>query len=101
MLRRTSSRQASPSRRKTTTAPRPLFQPGQPMTAHWGLPDPAAVEGDEVTRIMAFRQTFRELENRIKIFVSLPLHSLDRLKLQKSLNEIGQVRLGDAKRADA
>ena len=74
--------------------------PGQPMTAHWGLPDPAEVEGDEVARIMAFRQTFRELENRIKIFVSLPLNSLDRLKLQKSLNEIGQARLDDAGRAD-
>lgn len=73
--------------------------PGQPMTAHWGLPDPAAVEGDEVVRIMAFRQTFRELENRIKIFVSLPLNSLDRLKLQKSLDEIGLMRTQTADRA--
>ncbi len=66
--------------------------PGQPMTAHWGVPDPAAVEGDEVTRMMAFRQVFRELQNRIQIFVSLPLGSLDRLKLQRQLDEIGRAR---------
>lgn len=66
--------------------------PGQPMTAHWGVADPAAVEGDEVTRLMAFRTAFRELENRIKIFVSLPLASIDRLKLQRELDRIGQTR---------
>ena len=59
--------------------------PGQPMTAHWGVPDPAAVEGDELTCLTAFRTAFRELENRIKIFVSLPFDSLDRLKLQVDL----------------
>lgn len=69
--------------------------PGQPMTAHWGVPDPAAVEGDEVTRMMAFRQAFRELQNRIQIFVSLPLGSLDRLKLQRQLDEIGRSRVGE------
>ena len=69
--------------------------PGQPMTAHWGVPDPAAVEGDEVTRMMAFRQAFRELQNRIQIFVSLPLNSLDRLKLQRQLDEIGRARVGE------
>lgn len=63
--------------------------PGQPMTAHWGMLDPAAVEGDEVARMMAFRMAFRELENRLKIFVALPLVSLDRLKLQRELNRIG------------
>lgn len=67
---------------------------GQPMTAHWGAPDPAVVPGDEVAKMMAFRQAFRELENRIKIFVSLPLASLDRLKLQQQLDAIGQVRVG-------
>jgi arsenate reductase len=67
--------------------------PGQPMTAHWGVPDPAAVEGDELTRLTAFRTAFRELENRIKIFVSLPFDSLDRLRLQKRLDEIGRVQL--------
>jgi len=66
--------------------------PGQPTTAHWGVADPAAVEGDEITRLSAFRAAFRELENRIKIFVSLPLASLDRLKLQRELDRIGKTR---------
>ena len=70
--------------------------PGQPMTAHWGIEDPAAVEGDELTCLTAFRTAFRELENRIKIFVSLPFDSLDRLKLQKRLDEIGRVQLSEA-----
>ena len=64
--------------------------PGQPMSAHWGLPDPAAVEGDEITRMQAFRDAFRALENRIKIFVNLPFAQLDSIKLQRHLNEIGQ-----------
>jgi arsenate reductase len=67
--------------------------PGQPMTAHWGVADPAAVEGDDITRIMAFRRAFAELQNRISIFVNLPFASLDRLRLQKRLDEIGQVQL--------
>ncbi|MGE5152725.1 MAG: arsenate reductase ArsC [Bdellovibrio bacteriovorus] len=67
--------------------------PGQPITAHWGVPDPAAVEGDEVARMMAFRQAFHELENRVQAFLSLPLASLDRLKLQRRLDEIGRTRL--------
>jgi protein-tyrosine-phosphatase len=66
--------------------------PGQPMTAHWGLDDPAAVEGSEVEKSFAFRKAFRELENRIKIFVSLPLGSLDSLRLQERLDEIGRTR---------
>lgn len=70
--------------------------PGQPMTAHWGMPDPAALEGDEVTRIMAFRTAFRELEHRIKILTALPLASLDRLKLQHELDCIGTTRVDDA-----
>lgn len=69
--------------------------PGQPMTAHWGVADPAAVEGDEIERMMAFRTAFRELENRIKVFVSLPIRSLDRLKLQQRLDEIGRLRSGE------
>lgn len=64
--------------------------PGQPMSAHWGLPDPAAVEGDERTRMLAFRQAFAGLENRIKIFVNLPIATIDRLKLQDELDEIGK-----------
>lgn len=70
--------------------------PGQPMTAHWGVSDPAAVEGDEAYRMLAFRTVFRELENRIKIFVSLPLASIDRLKLQKQLDEIGKTKRDEA-----
>lgn len=70
--------------------------PGQPMTAHWGVVDPAAVEGDETTRMMAFRTALRELENRIKLFVSLPLTSIDRLKLQKQLDAIGKTELNQA-----
>jgi arsenate reductase (thioredoxin) len=64
--------------------------PGQPMTAHWGIAAPAAVGGDDVTRMMAFRQTLRELEHRVDIFVNLPLASLDRLKLQDRLDAIGR-----------
>ncbi|MBI1423634.1 MAG: arsenate reductase ArsC [Gammaproteobacteria bacterium] len=69
--------------------------PGQPMTAHWGVMDPAAVEGDEAIRSMAFRTAFRELENRIKLFVSLPLASIDRLKLQKQLDAIGETEISE------
>ncbi len=66
--------------------------PGQPMTAHWGLPDPAAAEGTEPVRRAAFADTCRMLTNRISIFTSLPLASLDRLSLQKRLEEIGARR---------
>ena len=64
--------------------------PGQPMTAHWGVPDPAAVEGTEAEKHLAFADAFRMLNNRISIFISLPLLSLDRLALQKRLDEIGR-----------
>lgn len=64
--------------------------PGQPMTAHWGIPDPAAVEGNEAERRLAFADTYRLLTNRISIFVNLPIQSLDRLSLQKRLTEIGR-----------
>ena len=63
--------------------------PGQPMTAHWGVADPAVVEGTDRERWLAFRTAFRELENRIKIFVSLPIASLDRIRLQERLDAIG------------
>jgi len=66
--------------------------PGQPMSAHWGVDDPAAVEGTDSDKWLAFRQAFRELENRIKIFVSLPIHSLDKIRLQEQLNAIGRTR---------
>ena len=66
--------------------------PGQPMTAHWGLPDPAAVEGIEAERRLAFAETLRMLRNRIGVFVSLPIESLDKLSLQNRLREIGRTR---------
>jgi arsenate reductase len=66
------------------------YWPGQPMTAHWGVPDPAAVEGTDADIWLAFRETFRLLDNRIKIFTSLPLASLDRIRLQERLDAIGQ-----------
>lgn len=69
--------------------------PGQPMTAHWGTPDPAAAEGDRLTRLRAFNLAFRELENRVKVFVSLPITSLDRLKLQQELARIGRLLPAD------
>ncbi len=64
--------------------------PGQPMTAHWGLPDPAAAEGTEAERHLAFADAYRMLLNRISIFTSLPMRSLDRLAIQKRLDEIGR-----------
>jgi len=66
--------------------------PGQPMTAHWGLPDPAAVEGTESERRFAFADTHRMLFQRIGIFTNLPLASLDKLSLQRRLDEIGKSR---------
>lgn len=66
--------------------------PGQPMTAHWGLPDPVAVEGDEAQRALAFADTYRMLNNRIGIFTSLPLSSLDSLSLQRRLDDIGRSK---------
>ena len=67
----------------------PLW-PGQPMSAHWGIPDPAAVEGNEAERRIAFADAYRMLFNRISIFVNLPMASLDRLTLQRRLDEIGR-----------
>jgi arsenate reductase len=69
--------------------------PGQPMTAHWGVADPAAVEGSETDQWLAFRTAFRELESRIKIFTSLPIRSLDRVKLQERLHAIGKTTATD------
>jgi len=66
--------------------------PGQPMSAHWGLPDPAAVEGTEAERAFAFDDTYRMLNQRISIFVSLPFQSLSKLSLQRHLDEIGQAQ---------
>lgn len=65
------------------------YWPGQPMTAHWGLPDPAAVTGSDSEKALAFAETFRALTRRIGAFVSLPFASLDQLSLQSRLREIG------------
>lgn len=64
--------------------------PGQPMTAHWGVPDPAAADGNEAEKRLAFSDAFRMLNNRISIFTSLPIASLDSLALQKQLDAIGK-----------
>ena len=65
--------------------------PGQPMTAHWGLPDPARAEGSEAERQLVFADTLRMLSNRIGVFVALPLDKLSKLSLQKQLDEIGKT----------
>ena len=65
--------------------------PGQPMTAHWGVPDPAAVEGNEAVRHAAFFDTYRMLNNRISLFVNLPFNALDGLSLQQRLSAIGKT----------
>ena len=65
--------------------------PGQPMTAHWGIEDPAAVEGTDLEKHTAFLAAFRYLRNRINAFSSLPLSSIDRLSLGTQLREIGRM----------
>jgi arsenate reductase (thioredoxin) len=62
--------------------------PGQPVTAHWGIPDPAAADGSEAERMLAFRM----LERRIKLFLTLPLASLDRIALKREVDAIGRLR---------
>ena len=65
------------------------YWPGQPMTAHWGVSDPASVVGSEIARTEAFREAFRVLERRIGLFTSLPIASLDRLSLAQKVRDIG------------
>ena len=67
------------------------YWPGQPMTAHWGIPDPAAVEGTDVEKMTAFRQAFRAMETRIKLFLSLPIASIDRMRLKERMDAIGKT----------
>jgi len=64
--------------------------PGQPLTAHWGMPDPAAVQGSDAAKAKAFRDTFVALERRILLFTSLPMASLDRLTLTRRVQDIGK-----------
>jgi protein-tyrosine-phosphatase len=65
--------------------------PGQPMTAHWGIPDPAEAKGSEAEIALAFKDAYRMLHQRIGIFVALPVRSLDRLTLQSKLKDIGRL----------
>jgi protein-tyrosine-phosphatase len=65
--------------------------PGKPMTAHWGIADPAAVEGSDAEKAFAFRKALKELATRIKLLTSLPIDSLDRMTLQARLREIGKT----------
>ena len=74
--------------------------PGQPMTAHWGVPDPAEATGSPAEVAMAFKDAYRMLNQRIGIFTALPLASLDQLSLQKRLNEIGRLT-GDSAKAES
>ena len=74
--------------------------PGQPMTAHWGIEDPAAVEGSDIAREAAFNAAFRYLKNRISVFTALPITKLDRLALGTRLREIGRLEGGTDPRSD-
>jgi arsenate reductase (thioredoxin) len=74
----------------------PLW-PGQPMTAHWGVPDPAVATGSPAEIALAFKDAYRMLHRRIGVFVSLPLRSLDQLSLQNRLKEIGRMQGATAK----
>jgi arsenate reductase len=65
--------------------------PGKPMTAHWGIADPAAVEGSDAEKALAFRKALEEMETRIKLFVALPIESLDPTTLREKLRAIGQL----------
>ena len=71
------------------------YWPGHPVTAHWGVDDPAAVQGSDEERRRAFRRALRELDARIKLFTSLPLDSLDKMALQQRLREIGATPPGN------
>ena len=74
--------------------------PGQPMTAHWGVPDPAEAAGAEAEIALAFKDAYRMLHQRIAAFTSLPIRSLDALSLQARLREIGRMESATAKAAD-
>ena len=76
--------------------PCPVF-PGQPVSAHWGLPDPAAATGNEALRRTAFADAYRMISNRVSIFANLPMASLDKLSLKTHLEEIGQAQPPEAK----
>jgi arsenate reductase (thioredoxin) len=77
----------------------PLW-PGQPMTAHWGVPDPAEAKGNPVEVALAFRDVYRMLNQRIGIFIALPIRSLDKISLQKRVREIGHMEGALVKEAE-
>lgn len=66
------------------------FWPGQPMTAHWGFADPAAVKGTDAEKRAAFERIFRQINNRLRVFLALPLEKIDRLALQQKIKAIGE-----------
>ena len=74
--------------------------PGQPMTAHWGIEDPAALSGSDIQKEAAFADAFRYLRNRISVFTALPLRSLDTVALGTKLREIGQLAGSTTRRPD-
>jgi protein-tyrosine-phosphatase len=74
--------------------------PGQPMTAHWGVPDPAEATGSEAEVALAFKDAYRMLNQRIGVFTALPIRSLDQLSLQRRLDSIGRMSGATAKAAD-
>jgi arsenate reductase (thioredoxin) len=74
--------------------------PGQPITAHWGVPDPAAATGSLAEIALAFKDAYRMLHQRIGVFVALPLRSLDQLSLQMKLKEIGRMQRAAARAAE-
>jgi arsenate reductase len=74
--------------------------PGQPMTAHWGVPDPAEATGTPAEIALAFKDAYRMLNQRIGVFTALPLRALDQLSLQRKLNEIGRMTGATAKAAE-
>jgi len=74
------------------------YWPGQPMTAHWGVPDPAAVQGSDEERRRAFRHAFSALSTRINLFLSLPMDKLDRLALKRELEDIGRTGIEELQR---
>ena len=70
----------------------PLW-PGQPVTAHWGFPDPAAVKGTDEEKRAAFASTLRQMRNRVQLFLSLPLKTLDRMAIENRMRAIGKLPL--------
>jgi protein-tyrosine-phosphatase len=76
------------------------LRPGQPMTAHWGIPDPAETKGNPAEIALAFKDAYRMLNQRIGIFIALPIRSLDKLSLQNRVREIGRMEGASVKEAE-